>query len=63
MEIPSFDCIESKRLWAFVDDVAGEQIENESVEVTRRVEQRDQAMAILVMSITVLPRHNGGALE
>ena len=43
----------AKRLWAFVDDSTREQVENESAE-HRCVEQRDQVMAILAMSISQL---------
>ena len=45
--------LKAKRLWAFVDDSTSGPVENESAEQrTRRVEQTDQAMAILVMSIS-----------
>ena len=46
----------AKRLWAFVDDSTREQVENESAE-HRCVEQRDQVMAILAMSISQLLLH------
>lgn len=45
--------LKAKRLWSFIDDSVTEQVENESAEQrTKCVEQRDQAMAILVMAIS-----------